>query len=453
MILAPPSHPAGTVGAVEGSLSSSLVTIDASPDLERQPALVFEVSPTPTARALAVLPTPVVPARVFNVDDYGARGDGRADDTRAVQAAIRAAARAGGGTVHLPSGTYRISHLRLAAAVTLRGAGVTSTTIQAIGKSGVPTVAAHGVANIGLSNLKIEGRGVAGGGGDEILVKLVDAANVRVSKIHINRAQGIGMQVEGAESARGVYDRIRISNTFIRGNGFHGVALWFFAGPHHNQVSNLITDTSDGPGLMLDAGTTVGSGTGVSDNTLTNIIILRAARLPGAAGVILAGASHNTIDGFRIADTFAQDAVGLSIQQDQTGVAAEHNLITNGIISDVGNAALDLESASHNQIADITVRNIGRVGSARLIQLTSTTVNAGQTSAPTIGNTFSRITVVQAVGRYFYGLRLDSAVTPVLRNRFIDIAWGSPSQGIVESIGANAPMVGIDANVLESAHP
>lgn len=399
------------------------------------------------------MPTPVPPARVFDADDFGARGDGRADDTRAVQAAIRAAARAGGGIVHLPAGTYRISQLRLAAAVTLRGAGVTSTTILAIGRSGAPTIAAQGAANVGLANLKIEGRGVAGGDGDEILVKLVDAVNARVSRIHINRAQGIGMQVEGSDSARGVYDRIRITNTFTRGNGFHGVGLWFFAGPHHNRISNLITDTSDGPGLMLDAGTTVGTGMGVSDNLLTNIIIIRAARQPGAAGVILAGASHNTITGFRIADTFAQDSVGLSIQQDQTGVLAEHNVIAEGIISDVGNAAIDLESASYNEFLDITVRNIGRVGSARLIQLTSTSVNAGQTSAATIGNRFSRITLVQAIGRYVYGLRLDSANTPILRNRFEDIGWGSPSHGIAESIGANAPMDGIDANVLESALP
>jgi hypothetical protein len=35
----------------------------------------------------------------------------------------------------------------------------------------------------------------------------------------------------------------------------------------------------------------------------------------------------------------------------------------------------------------------------------------------------------------------------------VDIGWGSPSHGIAESIGANAPMDGIDANILESARP
>lgn len=48
-------------------------------------------------------------AAVFNVQDYGAVGDGTTDDTAEIQAAIDAAAAAGGGTVFLPEGTYLIS--------------------------------------------------------------------------------------------------------------------------------------------------------------------------------------------------------------------------------------------------------------------------------------------------------------------------------------------------------
>ncbi|GAB4253041.1 MAG: hypothetical protein Kow00129_13960 [Thermoleophilia bacterium] len=45
---------------------------------------------------------------VFDVSAYGAKGDGLADDTRAIQEAIDAA-EAVGGTVYLPAGTYRVS--------------------------------------------------------------------------------------------------------------------------------------------------------------------------------------------------------------------------------------------------------------------------------------------------------------------------------------------------------
>lgn len=46
---------------------------------------------------------------VFNVLDYGAKGDGVTDDTHAIQLAINAAFKAGGGEVLLPEGTYLVS--------------------------------------------------------------------------------------------------------------------------------------------------------------------------------------------------------------------------------------------------------------------------------------------------------------------------------------------------------
>ncbi len=50
---------------------------------------------------------------VFNVRHYGAAGDGKAVDTRAIQAAIDAASGAGGGVVLFPAGSYLSFSLRL----------------------------------------------------------------------------------------------------------------------------------------------------------------------------------------------------------------------------------------------------------------------------------------------------------------------------------------------------
>lgn len=50
---------------------------------------------------------------VFNVRDFGARGDGLVKDTAAIQAAIDAAEKAGGGEVLVPSGTYLTGSLYL----------------------------------------------------------------------------------------------------------------------------------------------------------------------------------------------------------------------------------------------------------------------------------------------------------------------------------------------------
>lgn len=48
----------------------------------------------------------------LNVLDYGAAGDGQKDDSRAIQQVLDACAKAGGGTVYFPNGTYLL-HSRL----------------------------------------------------------------------------------------------------------------------------------------------------------------------------------------------------------------------------------------------------------------------------------------------------------------------------------------------------
>src|SRR5260370_11207913 len=69
---------------------------------------------------------------VLSVKDFGAKGDGLADDTAAIQATINVASAGGGGTVFFPPGTYLISTLgkgpmaniiSLKSNITIAGAG------------------------------------------------------------------------------------------------------------------------------------------------------------------------------------------------------------------------------------------------------------------------------------------------------------------------------------------
>jgi len=50
---------------------------------------------------------------VFNIRSFGARGDGRTLDTKAIDKAVAACVKAGGGTVLVPAGTYVIGTVRL----------------------------------------------------------------------------------------------------------------------------------------------------------------------------------------------------------------------------------------------------------------------------------------------------------------------------------------------------
>lgn len=72
---------------------------------------------------------------VYSVKDYGAKGDGVADDTHAIQEAIDAAAGAGGGTVFIPAGEYRITGPIIPRSkVAIVGAGMSDTFIKAYGE-------------------------------------------------------------------------------------------------------------------------------------------------------------------------------------------------------------------------------------------------------------------------------------------------------------------------------
>src|ERR1700757_4461586 len=79
-------------------------------------------------------PRPTAPraGAVYDVRDYGAKGDGSANDTPAIDKAVTAANAAGGGTVRFTAGTYRSkntihmkSHvtLQLDKGATLQGSG------------------------------------------------------------------------------------------------------------------------------------------------------------------------------------------------------------------------------------------------------------------------------------------------------------------------------------------
>lgn len=117
-------------------------------------------------------------ARVYNIRDFGAKGDGKSVDTQAVQAAIDACYKDNGGTVLVPAGTFVIGTvemksnvtLHISAAATLLGSadGKQYHAADAIPLQGDSTL---GDGNVGLifavkaDNIRIEGMGTIDGQG------------------------------------------------------------------------------------------------------------------------------------------------------------------------------------------------------------------------------------------------------------------------------------------------
>ena len=116
--------------------------------------------------------------RIFNVKEFGARGDGVTKDTAAIQKAI--AACAPGGTVLIPPGVYSVDHLELKSDMTFelatgatlqflgRGAGEYPTTkVKLPGPDGEVEVSDFAlITALRARNLTITGSGIIRGNGE-----------------------------------------------------------------------------------------------------------------------------------------------------------------------------------------------------------------------------------------------------------------------------------------------
>ena len=117
-------------------------------------------------------------ARVYNIRDFGAKGDGGTLDTAAVQAAIDRCNRDGGGTVLVPAGVFHIGTVELKSNVTLHLTATGTLLGSADGKQyhAVDAIPLRGDSTLGdgnwalifavdAKNVTIEGRGLIDGQG------------------------------------------------------------------------------------------------------------------------------------------------------------------------------------------------------------------------------------------------------------------------------------------------
>lgn len=141
----------------------------------------------------------------FNVRDFGAVGDGKTDDTLAVQQAIDACARTGGGVVALHNGVFLVgslelrSHvdLNLSSTATLLGSPNASayhldekTPYRLIGRS---LIYARGCEQISITGQgTIDGQGARFNAGDRderpVLVRFRDCRNVKIEGVLVKNA-------------------------------------------------------------------------------------------------------------------------------------------------------------------------------------------------------------------------------------------------------------------------
>jgi len=292
----------------------------------------WQALPAPT-------PTPTsIPARTFNVKDYGARGDGSMDDRPAIQKAVDACAAVGGGTVFMPAGTYLIDSgvvprgsyywigILLKDNVQLVGDGA-STQIRS-SKSGLNSIGAVRAHNIAVGNLDtiggIDQDGIKLGSCDGVTISGVNVfghfigiaaygcTNIAITGCtsHDNSGMGfcLGDDVVNQVPQTGSHDQSWTNcEAYNNGMGFRihngGSATATDCYSHNNMTGLLVTSSS---GLVVEHGRYDDNSHDVVHNT-------------DWGGIALAGVHGGTFTGVEMSGNLDASGPGSTVQQVMAG--------------------------------------------------------------------------------------------------------------------------------------
>lgn len=291
---------------------------------------------------------------IFNVQNFGAKGDGITDDTAAIQSAIDAAAAAGGGQVYMPTGTYIVSGgeepsdgcLMLKSNVYLYGDGMGATTVKVADGSDTKITgvirSAYGeeTHDFGVSNLTIDGNRdhttgkIDGWFNGYIPGEAGYDSNVTLDSVEIKDCSGYGFDPHEQTV------NMVIKNSVSHGNGLDGFVADFLS---DSTFENNVAYDNDRHGFNVVTST--------HDFTMTNNV----AYNNGGNGIVVQRGSENipspsniTITG---GEVYGNGAEGVLIKLSSDVTVSDVD------IHDNTSAGIRIYGSNHVEIIDNTLSN------------------------------------------------------------------------------------------------
>src|SRR3990167_8019791 len=291
---------------------------------------------------------------IFNVQDFGARGDGISDDTAAIQSAIDAAAAAGGGQVYMPTVIYIVSAgaepsdgcLVLKSNVYLYGDGMGETTVKVADGSDTKITgiirSAYGeeTHDFGVSHLTIDGnRDATTGKIDGWFNGFIPGqeaydSNVTLDSVEIKDCSGYGFDPHEQTV------NMVIKNSVAHGNGLDGFVADFLS---NSTFENNIAYNNDRHGFNVVTST--------HDFTMTNNL----AYDNGANGIVVQRGSEDipspsniTITG---GEVYGNGGEGILIK------LSSYVTVSGVDIHDNGSAGIRIYGSTHVEVTDNTLNN------------------------------------------------------------------------------------------------
>ena len=176
----------------------------------------------------------VIPAGAIDVTTYGATPDDATEDNKAIEQAIWDAKEAGGGTVYIPAGTYRISINEAAIGIQMRS-NVTlimdkNTVLEVEGTSAdwYNVIYISNESNVTVKGGRINGERNShkgSDGEDGCGVGILDSKNVTIENMNINSNWGDGIYLGTNANSNGGCSGITIKNCEISKNRRNNIAI------------------------------------------------------------------------------------------------------------------------------------------------------------------------------------------------------------------------------------